>query len=143
MRVVIEALGAFSEKVGLRFPQKMRPAKDAWAPPRRIGVALALALAVAGAGVANAQDKGTLNPKSLPPLANPDDPKTPAKELFGRRTTPAPISAVTHATLPPTPVATAAAGAEHLLSQPSLASASSTPVGTSRTIGLYAKGCLA
>ena len=34
---------------------------------------------------ATAQDKGTLNPKPLPPLANPDDPKTPAKELFGRK----------------------------------------------------------
>ena len=31
-----------------------------------------------------AQDKGTLAPRVLPPLANPDDPSTPAKELFGR-----------------------------------------------------------
>jgi penicillin-insensitive murein endopeptidase len=52
-----------------------------------------------------AQDKGTLNPKPLPPLAKPDDPKTPAKELFGRRATPAPLQA--------------------------------------RSIGFYAKGCLA
>ena len=37
-----------------------------------------------------AQDKGTLNPKPLPPLANPDDPKLAAKELFGRKTTAAP-----------------------------------------------------
>jgi hypothetical protein len=35
------------------------------------------------AGGAVAQDKGTLKPHALPPLANPDDPKTPAKELFG------------------------------------------------------------
>ena len=39
------------------------------------------------------QDPGTLDPKPLPPLARPDDPKTPAKELFGRQSTPAPITA--------------------------------------------------
>ena len=33
---------------------------------------------------ASAQDKGSLNPRPLPALAKPDDPKTPAKELFGR-----------------------------------------------------------
>jgi penicillin-insensitive murein DD-endopeptidase len=38
---------------------------------------------------AQAQDAGTLNPKPLPPLANPADPALPAKELFGRRATPA------------------------------------------------------
>ena len=36
------------------------------------------------AGPAIAQDRGTLNPQPLPPLANPADPRTPAKELFGR-----------------------------------------------------------
>ena len=36
-----------------------------------------------------AQDIGSLNPQPLPPLAHPNDPKTPAKELFGRKTTPA------------------------------------------------------
>ncbi len=35
-------------------------------------------------GAAGAQDKGTLDPKPLPPLANPSAPGTPAKELFGR-----------------------------------------------------------
>ena len=35
-----------------------------------------------------AQDKGTLNPQPLPPLAHPNDPKTPAKQLFGRKTQP-------------------------------------------------------
>jgi penicillin-insensitive murein endopeptidase len=43
------------------------------------------------AGPAVAQDKGTLNPQPLPPLANPADPKTPAKELFGRARDAAPI----------------------------------------------------
>src|SRR5579863_1428382 len=33
---------------------------------------------------------GTLNPQPLPPLANPDSPSTPAKELFGRKLTPLP-----------------------------------------------------
>src|SRR5690348_10124542 len=40
-----------------------------------------------------AQDKGSVAPKPLPPLANPDDPKTAAKELFGRKPTPAPLQA--------------------------------------------------
>lgn len=40
-----------------------------------------------------AQDKGSVNPKPLPPLANPDDPALPAKELFGRKTAPAPLAA--------------------------------------------------
>ncbi len=38
---------------------------------------------------ASAQDKGSVNPKPLPPLANPNDPATPAKELFGRKLQPA------------------------------------------------------
>jgi penicillin-insensitive murein endopeptidase len=38
---------------------------------------------------ARAQDKGALNPAPLPPLAKPADLNTPAKELFGRKTTPA------------------------------------------------------
>jgi penicillin-insensitive murein DD-endopeptidase len=33
---------------------------------------------------------GSLNPEPLPPLANPSSPKTAAKELFGRKTTPFP-----------------------------------------------------
>lgn len=38
-----------------------------------------------------AQEKGTLEPKELPPLANPSDPATPAKELFGRARAAAPL----------------------------------------------------
>jgi penicillin-insensitive murein endopeptidase len=70
----------------------------------RIACAVAALAAIAGSA-AIAQDKGTLNPKPLPPLEHPDDPKTPAKELFGRRATSAPLVA--------------------------------------RSIGFYAKGCLA
>jgi penicillin-insensitive murein DD-endopeptidase len=66
---------------------------------------LLLAAAIAAVDPAHAQDKGSVNPQPLPPLAKPDDPATPAKELFGRRTTPARLD--------------------------------------SRTIGFYAKGCLA
>ena len=40
------------------------------------------------ASEAAAQDRGTIAPKPLPPLAHPEDPATPAKELFGRKTTP-------------------------------------------------------
>ncbi len=42
---------------------------------------------------AAAQERGTLNPKPLPPLANPSDPRTPAKELFGRAQEPAALEA--------------------------------------------------
>jgi penicillin-insensitive murein endopeptidase len=49
---------------------------------------LAIALLLAGVCGAVAQDKGTPNPQPLPPLAHPDDPKTPAKQLFGRKTEP-------------------------------------------------------
>jgi penicillin-insensitive murein endopeptidase len=69
---------------------------------RVIATGFALAMLVNGA---TAQDKGTLDPKPLPPLAKPDDPATPAKELFGRRPVPAPLA--------------------------------------SRSVGFYAKGCLA
>ncbi len=44
-------------------------------------------------GPAAAQDRGTLNPRPLPPLANPSDPMTPAKELFGRKPAPANLQA--------------------------------------------------
>jgi penicillin-insensitive murein endopeptidase len=53
----------------------------------------ALAFLLAGCAAAAAQDKGTLEPKPLPPLTNPDDPLTPAKELFGRKPKPAPLEA--------------------------------------------------
>jgi penicillin-insensitive murein endopeptidase len=42
---------------------------------------------------AMAQDRGTLTPVPLPPLAHPDNPATPAKAVFGRETTPAPLAA--------------------------------------------------
>src|ERR1700678_3524942 len=56
--------------------------------------AMCLLLVAAAPGVA-AQDKGTVEPHALPPLAHPDDPKTPAKELFGRK--PAPTREASHA----------------------------------------------
>jgi penicillin-insensitive murein DD-endopeptidase len=77
-------------------------------PPRLSAWRIALsgvAIAAIATSVATAQDKGTVDPKPLPPLANPDDPKTPAKELFARRANAAPLQA--------------------------------------RSIGFYAKGCLA
>lgn len=60
-------------------------------PNRRCLASLAVILLTAG-GSAAAQDRGTLNPKPLPPLANPDDPAMPAKELFGRKSTPAGVT---------------------------------------------------
>src|SRR5262249_47321408 len=50
--------------------------------------ALAL-MALSIASLALAQDRGTVDPKPLPPLQNPNDPKLPAKELFARKRLPA------------------------------------------------------
>ncbi len=72
---------------------------------RQLILSLLVPAAIAGSVAAQAQDKGTLDPKPLPPLAHPDDPHVAAKELFGRKTLPASLAA--------------------------------------RSIGFYAKGCLA
>jgi penicillin-insensitive murein endopeptidase len=57
---------------------------------RPIFVPLLLAFATAvSASAALAQDKGSVDPKPLLPLANPKDPKLGAKELFGRKVLPA------------------------------------------------------
>ena len=56
--------------------------------PRLILIPLITLIAAANATSALAQDKGTLDPKPLPPLANPNDPKIAAKELFGRKVLP-------------------------------------------------------
>ena len=56
---------------------------------------LLLAAVPIAAGPAAAQDKGTLKPEPLPPLAKADDPSTPAKELFGRRNAPLPAASRT------------------------------------------------
>jgi penicillin-insensitive murein DD-endopeptidase len=45
--------------------------------------------------LATAQDRGTLNPQPLPALAHPEDPATPAKELFGRKAQPAKLESRT------------------------------------------------
>jgi penicillin-insensitive murein endopeptidase len=39
-------------------------------------------------GTGAAQDRGTLDPKPLPPLEHPDAPGTPARQLFGRAAVP-------------------------------------------------------
>ncbi|WP_134496830.1 penicillin-insensitive murein endopeptidase [Microvirga pakistanensis] len=59
-------------------------------------LALMAALLLGGPALAPgalAQDRGTLAPKPLPPLANPNDPKLAAKELFGRSVAPASLQA--------------------------------------------------
>src|SRR5205814_7249970 len=48
-----------------------------------------LILGLVSASSARAQDKGTVDPQPLPPLAKPNDPKIGAKELFARRYLPA------------------------------------------------------
>src|ERR1700724_3290000 len=53
---------------------------------------LTLSIAALAATAVLGQDKGSVDPKPLPPLANPSDPKLGAKELFGRKTSPAPLA---------------------------------------------------
>src|SRR5271157_6294974 len=57
---------------------------------RSVGLAVwfGLALAAVCGPPALAQDKGALDAKPLPPLANPADPNLPAKQVFGRELTP-------------------------------------------------------
>src|SRR3979490_3330655 len=56
--------------------------------PRLIRTLLLISAIVSATG-ARAKDKGSVEPKPLPPLANPNDPKIGAKELFGRKILPA------------------------------------------------------
>src|SRR5256714_7160303 len=56
---------------------------------RLILIPLLISMCLAGASAAWAQDKGSVDPKPLPPLKNPNDPKIGAKELFGRKVLPA------------------------------------------------------
>ncbi len=58
-----------------------------------IGCLAAASLAFPFCLGAKAQEKGSINPKPLPPLARPNDPTTPAKELFGRVRAPASLQA--------------------------------------------------
>jgi len=58
----------------------------------RLSIPLVLLLL---AGSSLAQEKGTIETVRLPPLAHPDDPSTPAKQLFGRKIVPASLAART------------------------------------------------
>ena len=55
--------------------------------PARL-ILIALLLSLADAGPALAQDRGSVDPKPLPPLSDPHDPKLAAKELFARKLLP-------------------------------------------------------
>jgi penicillin-insensitive murein endopeptidase len=70
-----------------------------------IGLCALIGLCTLSSQTSVAQDIGTLEPQGLPPLARPDDPSMPARQLFGREKTPADLA--------------------------------------TRTIGFYARGCLA
>ena len=60
-----------------------------WYGFEQLAAAALFAVLIFVYGAANAQDKGTLNPEPLPPLAKPSNRATPARELFARKTTPA------------------------------------------------------
>jgi penicillin-insensitive murein DD-endopeptidase len=51
-------------------------------------IPLLIVAALVHAAPVVAQDRGTVDAKPLPPLANPDDPKIPAKQLFARKLLP-------------------------------------------------------
>jgi penicillin-insensitive murein endopeptidase len=51
----------------------------------------ALVVSLLAASAASAQELGTLDPKPLPPLAHPLDPRVPAKQVFGRILQPAEV----------------------------------------------------
>src|ERR1035441_6361846 len=57
--------------------------------PRPILIPLLLSAVLFGASAALAQDKGSVDPKPLPPLANPNDPKLGEKKFFARKLLPA------------------------------------------------------
>src|ERR1700726_4139116 len=57
--------------------------------PLRPILLLLMSASIVGATTALAQDKGSVDPKPLPPLANPNDPKLGAKEFFARKLLPA------------------------------------------------------
>jgi penicillin-insensitive murein DD-endopeptidase len=59
--------------------------------PRLILIPLLVSATLASVFAARAQDKGSVDPKPLLPLANANDPKLGAKELFGRKVLPAAI----------------------------------------------------
>jgi penicillin-insensitive murein endopeptidase len=60
---------------------------------RTILISIFLSIALLVHGAACAQDRGSVNPRPLPPLANPNDPKLGAKELFARKMLPAAMPA--------------------------------------------------
>lgn len=57
--------------------------------PRLRPIPLLILALVACTISARAQDRGSLDPQPLPPLANPNDPKIGAKQLFARKVLPA------------------------------------------------------
>jgi len=56
---------------------------------RLMAAALPALILIAVLFPAQAQDKGSLAPEPLPPLAHPEDPDTPARDLFARKLRPA------------------------------------------------------
>src|SRR5688572_7781254 len=64
-----------------------------WRSLGRRAAASAFAAGLFWVDTAATQTKGTVDSQPLPALAKPDDPATPAKELFVRRPTPAPLEA--------------------------------------------------
>jgi penicillin-insensitive murein endopeptidase len=60
--------------------------------PNRL-ILLLVVLVLAATSVARTQDIGNMNSPTLPPLARPEDPAIPAKQLFGRKREPLPLAA--------------------------------------------------
>lgn len=62
------------------------------APMTKMRLVVPLLAGALLASDAAAQDKGSVNPPALPPI-DVNNPATPAKEIFGRKTTPLPVQA--------------------------------------------------
>ncbi len=62
-------------------------------PRHHLTCATLILAGLVAATPARAQDRGTLDSKPLPPLANPADPNLPAKQVFGREITAAAMPA--------------------------------------------------
>jgi penicillin-insensitive murein endopeptidase len=69
---------------------------------RLLPILLFLAAILFSASPASAQDKGSVDPKPLPPLDHPNDPKLGAKQLFARKLLPA--------AMPPRPIGSYSGG---------------------------------
>jgi penicillin-insensitive murein endopeptidase len=89
---VLDYVDRNQRKRGLASASLVPSASDNRMHKRTLLTMLAVPIAALTATAVLSQDKGSVDPKPLPPLVNPNDPELGAKELFGRKTSPAPLA---------------------------------------------------